>query len=375
MNGLAFERGTAAVNKLGVDLYGALAGAQRNFVVSPLSIQLALAMTALGASGATAEEMQRVLRLGGAQDELELLARSIATSGRGELTLDVANRLFVQRGFDLRESFFERVATGHGAAPEAIDFGDGDAARREINAWVEHATHDKIRDLVPPGLIDETTRLVLANALYLRAAWAEPFEEYATKQEDFLVDGSPVKVPTMCGAACGQGAHHGAQLVAIRLASGMFRFVAMAPKRREDLDDVSLVATWLDRAAHLEEGRAIVHLPKFRIEPDAVALSDTLRALGLSTTFDDPPGSANFDAMAPRTPDAYLFVGEVMHKAFVAIDEHGVEAAAATAVMMPLGAGPPQKMPIVRIDRPFVFAIQHAPSGACLFLGRVTDPR
>ena len=376
MNDLAFERAAIAVNALGVELYGALAGAQRNFLVSPLSIQLAMSMTAMGAAGATAEEMHRVLRLGdGAIDELVLLSRSLARSGN-EVTLDLANRIFVQRGFDLRPAFLEAVAKGWGAAPEALDFADAEAARARINDWVLRATHEKIRDLVPRGSIDELTRLVLANALYLRAAWAEPFARKAAP-EDFLVDGAPVKVPTMTACvACGQASLHGAQILALPFVNGTLQLVAIVPKQREGLDDLEHLPTWLDRAAHLTHDDAIVHLPKFRVEPAALALSDALRALGLETTFDHPAGSANFDAMAPRTPDAYLFVGEVLHKSFIAIDEHGVEAAAATAVMVPLGMGPPRKSPpVIRVDRPFIFAVQHAASGACLFLGRVTDPR
>jgi serpin B len=364
-----------AVNRLGIGLYGALGGAQRNFLVSPLSIQLAMSMTAMGASGETAEEMSRVLGLDACViDDLAQLARTLA-SDTPELTVAFANRIFVQRGFDLRPAFLAAVAKRAGAAPEALDFADADASRRAINDWVLHATREKIRDLVPPGMIDAATRLVLANALYLRASWAEPFARKAS-DEDFLVDGAPVKVPTMSACvACGQASLHGAQIVTLPFVRAL-QLVVIVPKRREGLDDLEHMETWLDRAAQLVPEDAIVHLPKFRIEPDALALSDTLRAMGLATTFDQPKGSANLDAMAPRTPDAYLFVGEVLHKTFIAVDERGVEAAAATAVMVPLGAGPPRKMPpVIRVDRPFIFAVQHRASGACLFLGRVTDPR
>jgi serpin B len=374
---LPFEHATAAVNSLGVDLYGALAASARKFVVSPMSIQLAMAMTTMGASGETAAEMRRVLRLGGdAIDELTRLARSLARDEK-DLRLDIANRLFVQRAFDLRPAFVETVAKGWGAAPESLDFADGESARQKINAWVLGATHEKIRDLVPAGLIDAATRLVLANALYLRAAWQEPFPPAEmTRDEDFFVDGSPVKVPTMASkVACGQASLHGARVVTLPFEGGL-QFVAIVPKRIEGLGDLAHLPVWLDRAARLTHEDAIVYLPKFRIEPPALALSDTLRALGLATTFDDPPGSANFEAMAPRTPEAYLFVAEVLHKSFIAIDESGVEAAAATAVMMALGGAAPRKSPpVIRVDRPFIFAVQHAPSGACPFLGRVTDPR
>jgi serpin B len=121
----------------------------------------------------------------------------------------------------------------------------------------------------------------------------------------------------------------------------------------------------------------ILHLPKFKLEPPTMSLTKELQGLGMKTAFDQPIGSANFDRLAPRRGNDYLFISEVFHKTFIAVDEKGTEAAAATAVAMDLGTAieEPSKPVEVKVDRPFVFAIQHGPSGACLFLGRVTDPR
>ena len=121
-----------------------------------------------------------------------------------------------------------------------------------------------------------------------------------------------------------------------------------------------------------------MRLPKFKLEPSLFRLGKVLQKLGLHSAFDQPHGSANFDRMAPRKPDDYLFLSDVFHKTFLALDEKGTEAAAATAVLMAPGAaavGQPRKPLEVRVDHPFLFAIQHRPSGACLFLGRMTDPR
>ena len=107
-------------------------------------------------------------------------------------------------------------------------------------------------------------------------------------------------------------------------------------------------------------------------------LADKLKTLGMKTAFDQPRGSANFDKIAPRKPNDYLAISEVFHKTFIAVDEKGTEAAAATAVAMAAMAGiekPPPPPIEVKVDRPFIYAIQHVPSGACLFIGRVSDPR
>jgi serpin B len=128
----------------------------------------------------------------------------------------------------------------------------------------------------------------------------------------------------------------------------------------------------------MEEKSVELYLPKFRIEPPTVALSQKLQVLGMKSAFDVPRGSADFDKMAPRKPDDYLYISEVFHKTFIAVDEKGTEAAAATAVAMMTMVGIPDKQPepiVVKVDRPFLFAIRHVPSGACLFLGRVIDPR
>jgi serpin B len=140
-----------------------------------------------------------------------------------------------------------------------------------------------------------------------------------------------------------------------------------------------LTASMLAECAKLETREELdLHLPKFKFEPPTIALAENLQALGMKGAFDIPRGSANFDGIAPRKPNDYLYISNVFHKTFIAVDEKGTEAAAATAVVMMRAtamAGPKPKPIEVRVDRPFVYAIQHVPSGVCLFLGRVTDPR
>jgi serpin B len=138
-----------------------------------------------------------------------------------------------------------------------------------------------------------------------------------------------------------------------------------------------LTSEMLAGCAKLETHDVDLHLPKFKIEPPTIALAEKFEALGMKTAFDQPRGSANFDRMAPRKPNEYLYISQIFHKTFIAVDEKGTEAAAATAVaMMAATALIKRPPPIeVKVDRPFLYAIQHVPSGVCLFLGRVTEPR
>src|SRR5439155_12228569 len=202
--------------------------------------------------------------------------------------------------------------------------------------------------------------------------------ESATQREPFHVHGgAPVDASTM------QRTHHdfgyakrnGFTAVSIPYIGGELQFLILLPDKVNGLAalESKLTSTTLKECAKLEPRFTHLHLPKFRLEPPTVALASQLKSLGMRTAFDQPQGSANFDRLAPRKPGDYLYISHVFHKTLISVDEKGTEAAAATAVTMSETAAMP---PIeVKVDRPFFYAIQHVPSGACLFVGRVTDPR
>lgn len=220
------------------------------------------------------------------------------------------------------------------------------------------------------------------NALYLKAPWKEPFEEYATKPLPFhLAKGSAANVPTMHQVMGYRYAHRkGCTIIGLPYDRGDLQLVLFIPDQIDGLAKLerTLTAADLEAAARMDFRAVSLFLPKFKISPGSMRLSSALQALGLKTAFDLPRGSANFDGMAPRKPGDYLAIGEVVHQTWLALDEKGTEAAAATAVLMVAGFAVSEKPkpPVeVRADRPFLFAIQHIESGTCLFLGRVTDPR
>ena len=398
----SFELAAKATNELGVDLQRQLATGDHNLCVSPYSIDSALAMTFAGADGETRTEMARVLHfpndtsvpasfsaLEHSLEEMsaktaELAKDSKKFGGPSEpITLSVANRLFAQKGYHFRQAFLSSVKQNFGAAFEPLDFvTDPAAATQRINKWVADQTDNRIHDLIPGGALNNTTRLVLANALYLKAPWANEFSQNSTEPEPFFVRAAPVDVPMMrkTDKNFGYARHEGFTVVSVPYAGNELQFLVLLP---DDIDGLrglesKLSADILASCAKLEKRDVDLHLPKFKLEPPTITLAKQLETLGMKSAFDQPKGSANFDKIAPRTPKDYLYISQIFHKTFIAVDEKGTEAAAATAVAMLAGSAlrsPPPPPIEVKVDRPFVYAIQHVPSGVCLFLGRVTDPR
>jgi serpin B len=399
-----FDLAAKATNELAVDLHRQLAGGDENLCISPYSIEGALAMTFAGADGETRTEMARVLHfpsdasvvaasfasLQHSLEEIsaktaELVKESKKFGGPSEpITLTIANKLFAQKGYAFRPAFLSLVKQDFGAAFELLDFvANAPAATQHINKWVADQTRDRIRDLIPGGALDKTTRLVLANALYLKAPWASEFSENATQPELFFVrGGAPVDVRMMRKRSqhFGYARREGFTVVSLPYAGNDLQFLVLLPDDVNGLHalESKLSAGVLGDCAKLQARDVDLHLPTFKLEPPTMALAEKFEALGMKTAFDRPQGSANFDKMAPRTPRDYLYISQIFHKTFIAVDEKGTEAAAATAVAMMAGTAlrsPPPPPIEVKVDRPFLYAIQHVPSGACLFLGRVTDPR
>jgi len=398
-----FELAAKATNELAVDLHRQLARGDENLCISPYSIENALAMTFAGADGETRTEMARVLHFGTESDvpasfaalqhslegmsakTAELAKQSKKFGGPSEpITLNIANRLFAQKGYAFREAFLSLVKQNFGGAFEPLDFiANPAAAAQHINKWVADQTHDRIRDLIPEGALDKTTRLVLTNALYLKAPWANDFSENATQSETFLVHGNaPADVPMMrkTDKRFGYAKRDGYTAVSLPYAGDDLQFVVLLPDDVNGLRalESKLTSDVLAGCAKLERREVDLRLPKFKLEPPTIVLAEKFEALGMKTAFDKPQGSANFDKMAPRTPRDYLYISQIFHKTFIAVDEKGTEAAAATAVAMLEGSdlrSPPPPPIEVKVDRPFVYAIQHVSSGVCLFLGRVSDPR
>ena len=394
------DTAATAVNALGIDLLVKTGKPGENALLSPYSIQEALAMTYAGAAGKTRDEMQQTLHF--PKDDAELnksfaalrknltdieteTAQIVEQSKRGgprePVTLSVANRLYGEKGYDFRAPYLDLLKQDYAAPLEEVDFTNASGpAAKLINTWVAGQTHDRIRDLIPDGALTKDTRLVLVNAIYLKAAWQEEFSAGATQPAAFhLSDDTAAQVPTMNHKMrYGYAKKEGYTAVTLPYIGSQLQFLILLPDDAGGLPalEAKLTPAMLADCAKLEPVEVNLWLPKFKMEPPVMALSDQLKALGMKTAFDDPRGSADFDGIAPRKPDDYLYISEVFHKTFLALDEHGTEAAAATAVVMMRAMAiiqePEPKE--VHVDHPFLFAIQDCDSGACIFLGRMNNP-
>ena len=365
------------------DLYHQVADGSDNLFYSPYSISLALAMTYAGARSETEEQMAQALRFGLPQDRLhtafngldqELSARGEGAQGKDDegFRLNIVNAIWGQKDYSFLQNYLDTLARNYGAGLRVLDFmGAPEPSRVTINDWVEEQTEERIKDLIPEGAINVMTRLVLTNAVYFNAAWASQFEEGFTAPGPFhLLDGAEVNVPMMrqtAGFRYAGGpdfeavelAYDGHELSMVILLPAAGRFEAF-----EDSLDYGVVEGAIGALQHAQ---VALTMPRFKMET-SFNLNDALSELGMGIAFE--PSAADFSGMDGSRD---LFIADVIHKAFVDVDESGTEAAAATAVIMEATAMPAQPVQVT-IDRPFVFLIRDIETNTILFVGRVMNP-
>jgi serpin B len=374
-----------------LDLYGVLAPeSDGNLLVSPYSISQAFAMTDAGAEGQTAEQMASTLHFTLDQSALpaafQALNDDLVTRGTADASeygdparaLQIANGLWGEQTFPFSPKFSQELAVYYGAPLQPADFkNDPEGVRAAINAWVADHTEGKIDEIVPEGLLTPDSRLVLANAIYFYGGWLNTFDESATADDDFhLTDGATASVPFMHQQEEFAYADAGDfQVVDLPYQGSGFTFTVILPDEGQfDAVESGLDAATLDAAlAQLSSHKVDLYLPKFEFDSSA-SLAQTLAAMGMTDAFD--PNAADFSGMLGAGAPEPLVISDVLHKAFISLDEEGTEAAAVTAVIMAVGAGAPsEEEPIeLRVDRPFLFLIRDSQSGAILFMGRVMDP-
>jgi serpin B len=370
------ERATAAAaadTAFGTDLYARLSG-PGNLVFSSASIAAALRMALIGARGQTAAEMAAVLHSPGPEAAAEAQSRLAGILAGDRVILNVVNTAWIDAGTTVRPDFLGQPVT-----TERADFRDQpEAARRTINAAVGKQTADKITELIGPGLIGRLTRLVLVNAIYLNARWENAFPAQGTRKAPFHREGSGSAHVDMMHmdtrlAYCRGDGYQGVLLpylgerlaMAIVLPDGSLTELS---RRLPELDGLAgVLRALLDRP---ERYQVDLRLPRFKVTA-AFLLRDTLAELGMSLAFTP---DADFSGI---TDDEPLWIDEVVHKAYIDVNEEGTEAAAATAVVMrtlSMVRQPPAKRVTFTADRPFLFAVVDTSSGLPLFLGQFTGP-
>jgi serpin B len=357
-----------------------------NMFFSPYSIQAAFTLAWAGADGETAAQMGRALGYG--VDTFDQLAAagmpaqpamSQGAEGAPSFTLRSANALWGQQDFPWLSSYLDLMRENN-APLQLVDYtADPEAVREQINQWVEDQTEDKIEDLIPQGVIDSLTRMVIANAIYFNANWLYPFGDELTQDAPFnLLDGSTVDVPTMQMRADESFLYvdgDGYIAIALPYEGGSAEMLLIVPDagQYEAVEAMLTPEKYAEIRAALVVTRAQVWMPRFSFE-QSVSLRETMEALGITAAFDS--GTADFSRMYDQSVvEDRLYISAALHKAFIDVDEQGTEAAAATAVIIGLASAPmPQPFIEVRIDRPFFFTIEDPTTSTILFGGRVLNP-
>ncbi len=365
-------------NKFGLKLFKEIVKQDTgNVFISPLSVSMALGMTYNGAEGTTEEAMRNTLELSGlTEHEINESYRSLIdmlTQLDPRVIFEIANSIWCREGLPVKEEFVNINRTYFDAEVAALDFNKPDASKT-INGWVNEKTHGKITEIVP-GQIDPLTVMFLINAIYFKGTWTYEFDEEDTREDWFtLTDGS--KVPCQMMTQESEFSYFENDLFqAVDLPYGneKFSMTIFLPKPDVDIDSLSSGFTpenWDNWLSNFAKDTGNLYLPRFTLEYK-VKLNDVLKALGMGIAFD--PFGADFSGIAEVNPLANLYISKVLHKTFIEVDEEGTEAAAVTSVEIGITALPPAGF-VMRIDRPFVFAIRESHSQTILFMGKIVEP-
>lgn len=364
------------------NLYKRLGEEPGNIIFSPYSISNALAMTYAGARGETEKQMAEVLRFTIRQpaDSLHQMFAEInrnlnKMSEKEGITLSSSNALWIEQTYSLLEEFIHTMEKFYDAHLFQLDFiNEYEKSRMRINNWVEEQTHDRIKNLLPPGTITPRTRLVLTNAIYFKGLWARQFNPDATRTMPFWTTPSDtVMVPMMHQkASFNYMENQLLQMLELPYQGKELSMLILLPKERDGLTKLEEMLTannlsqWQES---MSEQEVDVFLPRFECTKQ-FNLNDILIQMGMKDAFSEL--KADFSGMEPKRE---LFISSVMHKAFIEVNEEGSEAAAATAVTMILKAAPPKPIPIFKADHPFFFLIQDKTTGIILFMGRISEPQ
>jgi len=366
-------------NAFAIELYGQLRKQSGNLFFSPESISTAFAMAYAGARGDTASQMANTLHFTLPPDRLHPAMGALLTNlnaAHDGYQLRVADALWAEKDYTFLDDFLKLTSSDYGAGFNRVDFkGAPEAVRSTINQWVEQKTENKIKDLLPPGAVNSTTRLVLTNAIYFKGDWQTKFDKASTKDEDFhLSPAQTVKSPLMHREGQFRYFNGGTfQVLDIPYKSNELSMVVFLPNDSAGLPalEQSLTAAnieqWLGQLRPV--AKVILAIPKFTMTQQ-FELAGALAAMGMHQAFQK--NAADFSAMTGKRD---LWISAAIHKAFVDVNEEGTEAAAATGIVMRSMAVTRQQPPIVfRADHPFLFLIRDNRSGGILFMGRVTDP-
>lgn len=350
--------------------------ADKNIFISPLSVSMALGMTANGAADSTLAAMRATLELDVMTEEESNAAYQslieLLSGADPKVQFSIANSIWYRQGLAVIDDFLDRCRDFFNAVVRGLDFGAPTAAD-VINAWVEENTEGKIEAIVDKP-IDPMTVMFLINALYFKGDWTYQFDPQDTRAQEFtLLGGSTVSVSMM-----NQPGDHFYQAwelfqaVDLPYGDGLFRMTVLLPSWGIHVDSLIAQLTpenWQLWIGSFETADIRLGLPKFTLEYE-LELKAVLQALGISAAFDRV--SADFTRIVSREDlqGQNLYITKVKHKTFVKVNEEGTEAAAVTSVEVGITSDPPAMI----VNRPFLFVIRERTSGALLFMGKIVEP-
>lgn len=369
-----------ANNAFACEVYNKISKDKDNIFFSPLSIYTSLAMTYAGARGETAAEMENALLFPLKNEEFNSSFAAFMrhlNSQENDVQMYIANSLWPKTGADLLENYLEIITKDYKASAQELDFEhQEDVARKTINQWIEEKTNNKITNLLNNPLPDDT-KLLLVNTIYFKGSWLNKFKAAQTMDGDFFTNSGAIKVPFMHQSDLfryGEDKGNMLQILEMPYAGNKFSMLIFLPqgksndalKNLEKRLNPKNINAW--RATLNEQMQIRVELPKFKTTWGTFDFTPTLKSLGLKAPF-----SAEADFSGISTNEK-LNINQILHKAFINIDEEGTEAAAATAVDVVAAFAAPPAQFVFRAERPFIFLIQDTETGAILFMGRMADP-
>lgn len=352
---------------------------EQNTFISPLSISMALHMTANGAVHETKEEMKAILGVSQLSDAeanqaVEDLTELLLNMDK-KAALSIANSIWYKDLFTLREEFTQLIQDHYNGRIEGLDFSKPDVVKQTINDWVEQKTNGKIKNLledVPPQAV-----MYLVNAIYFKADWQYQFDASRTEEAPFFTEtAGEVSVPTMFSKGVKYKAyyHDTFRLLDLPYGNGQYRMTILLPHSGfttdEVMDELS-AASFAEWIANADTTSTELYMPKFKSE-FKMELKPSLIEMGMEKPFGP---EADFSNFFQEDIGSDLFISKVIHQSFIEVNESGTEAAAATAVEISYTSATPPVPPVVRIDRSFVYLIHEKHSGAILFAGKMLNPK
>jgi len=369
-----------AVNTFALKIYKKFYSfhSNENIFISPYSIFTALAMAYEGARNVTAEEMRYVLSIEQGNESFHRYMQTLYESlnERSEYNISTANALWPRIGYNILQNYINIIETYYGGEISEVDYSKPEEAAGIINSWIEDKTNHLIKNLVSPAAITPDTTLILTNAIYFKGVWELRFDAANTTSREFKTPGGVVDVPMMQMVNTNNFFNYTEteemQVLELPYSGGDISMLIFLPKKGFNLHDIIEYlndTAFYDIINSMSEEKVDIYLPRFKIETPIYELNRYLTDLGMPTAFSNNADFSGIDGVGE------LSISQVLHKAFIKVDENGTEAAAATAVMFVTAVnGDSNSRIIFDCDHPFLFMIYHKQSNTILFMGSIVNP-